>query len=130
MSENATLVKNQFFQSLSAQHLYISLPYATYLCVTHTMYWTWQEYTYFMDDTLPRVFVVFFQHVECLYTEYLIQNGHMSEDDARKKFCQIVKAVDYCHQHSIVHRDLKVSLYYESVYVCKQTLCCTYTCMD
>ena len=55
------------------------------------------------------MFVVVLQHVECLYTEYLIQNGHMSEDDARKKFCQIVKAVDYCHQHSIVHRDLKVS---------------------
>lgn len=41
-------------------------------------------------------------------SEYLIQNGHMSEDDAKKKFCQIVKAVDYCHKHNIVHRDLKV----------------------
>ena len=40
--------------------------------------------------------------------EYLIQNGHMKEEDARVKFCQIVKAVDYCHRHNIVHRDLKV----------------------
>ena len=32
----------------------------------------------------------------------------MNEDEARKKFSQIVKAVDYCHQHNIVHRDLKV----------------------
>jgi serine/threonine protein kinase len=39
--------------------------------------------------------------------EYLIHNGHMNEDEARKKFSQIVKAVDYCHQHNIVHRDLK-----------------------
>lgn len=31
----------------------------------------------------------------------------MSEDDARKKFCQILTAVDYCHRHHIVHRDLK-----------------------
>lgn len=43
-------------------------------------------------------------------SEYLIQNGHMKEEDAKMKFCQIVKAVDYCHQHSIVHRDLKVCL--------------------
>ena len=47
-------------------------------------------------------------NVPSLTVEYLIQNGHMSEHEAKKKFCQIVKAVDYCHQHNIVHRDLKV----------------------
>ena len=31
----------------------------------------------------------------------------MSEALARKKFWQIVEAVDYCHSHNIVHRDLK-----------------------
>lgn len=31
----------------------------------------------------------------------------MSEDEARKKFWQILMAVDYCHRHHIVHRDLK-----------------------
>lgn len=31
----------------------------------------------------------------------------MSEDEARKKFWQILTAVDYCHRHHIVHRDLK-----------------------
>ena len=80
----------------------------------------------------PEMFVVVFQCVECLYiyTEYLIQNGHMSEDDARKKFCQIVKAVDYCHQHNIVHRDLKVSLYFMNTnrYVCINSHCYCHTC--
>ncbi|KAF3843127.1 hypothetical protein F7725_001976 [Dissostichus mawsoni] len=38
---------------------------------------------------------------------HLTTNGRMSEDEARKKFWQILTAVDYCHQHHIVHRDLK-----------------------
>uniref|UniRef100_A0A3P8YUF4 non-specific serine/threonine protein kinase n=1 Tax=Esox lucius TaxID=8010 RepID=A0A3P8YUF4_ESOLU len=39
--------------------------------------------------------------------DYLTSNGRMSEDKARKKFWQILQAVDYCHRHHIVHRDLK-----------------------
>ncbi|XDV30870.1 hypothetical protein PO909_033701 [Leuciscus waleckii] len=39
--------------------------------------------------------------------DYLTSNGRMSENDARKKFWQILTAVDYCHRHHIVHRDLK-----------------------
>ena len=31
----------------------------------------------------------------------------MSESLARRKFWQIVEAVDYCHNHRVVHRDLK-----------------------
>ena len=31
----------------------------------------------------------------------------MSEPLARRKFWQIVMAVDYCHQRRVVHRDLK-----------------------
>nr|XP_061799261.1 serine/threonine-protein kinase SIK2-like [Nerophis lumbriciformis] len=39
--------------------------------------------------------------------EHLTSNGRMSEEEARKKFWQILTAVDYCHRHHIVHRDLK-----------------------
>lgn len=40
-------------------------------------------------------------------TDYLTSNGHLSENEARKKFWQILSAVEYCHSHHIVHRDLK-----------------------
>ncbi|KAG7275907.1 hypothetical protein CRUP_011357 [Coryphaenoides rupestris] len=40
--------------------------------------------------------------------EHLTSSGRMSEDEARKKFWQILTAVDYCHRHHIVHRDLKM----------------------
>ncbi|XP_057553602.1 serine/threonine-protein kinase SIK1 [Hippopotamus amphibius kiboko] len=39
--------------------------------------------------------------------DYLTSNGHLSESEARKKFWQILSAVEYCHSHHIVHRDLK-----------------------
>ncbi|XP_058152285.1 serine/threonine-protein kinase SIK1 [Dasypus novemcinctus] len=39
--------------------------------------------------------------------DYLTSNGHLSEDEAREKFWQILSAVEYCHSHHIVHRDLK-----------------------
>ncbi|XP_057401149.1 serine/threonine-protein kinase SIK1 isoform X1 [Balaenoptera acutorostrata] len=39
--------------------------------------------------------------------DYLTSTGHLSESEARKKFWQILSAVEYCHSHNIVHRDLK-----------------------
>ncbi|XP_033843377.1 serine/threonine-protein kinase SIK1 [Periophthalmus magnuspinnatus] len=39
--------------------------------------------------------------------DHLTSNGRLSESEARKKFWQILAAVDYCHRHHIVHRDLK-----------------------
>ncbi|KAI5182207.1 Serine/Threonine-Protein Kinase Sik1 [Manis pentadactyla] len=39
--------------------------------------------------------------------DYLTSHGHLSESEAREKFWQILSAVEYCHSHHIVHRDLK-----------------------
>lgn len=52
---------------------------------------------------------VFLNPVPLLFclTDHLTSNGHLSENEARKKFWQILSAVEYCHSHHIVHRDLK-----------------------
>uniref|UniRef100_A0A8C6T8M0 non-specific serine/threonine protein kinase n=1 Tax=Neogobius melanostomus TaxID=47308 RepID=A0A8C6T8M0_9GOBI len=39
--------------------------------------------------------------------DYLAKHGRLSETDARRKFWQILSAVEYCHNRNIVHRDLK-----------------------
>ncbi|XP_036380035.1 serine/threonine-protein kinase SIK2a [Megalops cyprinoides] len=39
--------------------------------------------------------------------DYLASHGRLSEPEARRKFWQILSAVEYCHNHNIVHRDLK-----------------------
>ena len=39
--------------------------------------------------------------------DYIVQNGKMKEEEARRFFQQIICAVEYCHRHKIVHRDLK-----------------------
>ncbi|KAL6052206.1 non-specific serine/threonine protein kinase [Balamuthia mandrillaris] len=39
--------------------------------------------------------------------DYIVANGRLSEDEARKFFQQIISGVEYCHRHKIVHRDLK-----------------------
>ncbi|XP_028821353.1 serine/threonine-protein kinase SIK2 isoform X2 [Denticeps clupeoides] len=39
--------------------------------------------------------------------DYLANHGRLSEPEARRKFWQILSAVEYCHNCNIVHRDLK-----------------------
>lgn len=39
--------------------------------------------------------------------DYLVQHGRLKEPDAAVWFTQIVSAVQYCHRHGVVHRDLK-----------------------
>ncbi|KAI8820698.1 uncharacterized protein EV422DRAFT_567593 [Fimicolochytrium jonesii] len=40
--------------------------------------------------------------------EYMITHGKLKEKHARRFMRQIISAIDYCHQNSIVHRDLKI----------------------
>lgn len=42
-----------------------------------------------------------------LSVDYLAKHGRLSELEARRKFWQILSAVEYCHNRNIVHRDLK-----------------------
>ena len=36
-----------------------------------------------------------------------MENGRLSESEAKRLFGQIISAVGYCHNQGIVHRDLK-----------------------
>ncbi|ORX91524.1 Pkinase-domain-containing protein [Basidiobolus meristosporus CBS 931.73] len=40
--------------------------------------------------------------------DYIISHGKLKEKHARRFIRQIISAIDYCHQNSIVHRDLKI----------------------
>ncbi|GFG31982.1 hypothetical protein Cfor_04262, partial [Coptotermes formosanus] len=40
--------------------------------------------------------------------DYIARYGRMTESAARRKFWQILSAVEYCHNRRVVHRDLKV----------------------
>ena len=40
--------------------------------------------------------------------DYILDQGKLSEPEAARLFAQIVSAVQHCHSHGIVHRDLKV----------------------
>lgn len=39
--------------------------------------------------------------------DYIARHGRMTESGARRKFWQILSAVEYCHNRRVVHRDLK-----------------------
>jgi tRNA A-37 threonylcarbamoyl transferase component Bud32 len=39
--------------------------------------------------------------------DYIVKNGRLPENDARRFFQQMISAVAYLHRHKIVHRDLK-----------------------
>jgi MAP/microtubule affinity-regulating kinase len=39
---------------------------------------------------------------------YLEERGHLSENEARELFTQIMDAMSYCHRQKLIHRDLKL----------------------
>ncbi|KRZ74435.1 5'-AMP-activated protein kinase catalytic subunit alpha-2 [Trichinella papuae] len=40
--------------------------------------------------------------------QYIHKHGKLQEHEARRFFQQLISAVDYCHRHKVVHRDLKL----------------------
>ena len=49
--------------------------------------------------------------------DYIIKKDHLSEDEARHIFHQIIDAIDYMHQMGICHRDLKPeNILFDSTY--------------
>lgn len=58
-------------------------------------------------ETADSLFLVM-EYVPGTNLDEHLRRGPLSEPEARLIFRQMVAAVDYCHQHWIVHRDLKV----------------------
>ncbi|KAF2832433.1 Pkinase-domain-containing protein [Ophiobolus disseminans] len=57
--------------------------------------------------TTPTEIIMVLEYAGGELFDYIVNNGRLPEDRARKFFQQIVCAVEYCHRHKIVHRDLK-----------------------
>ncbi|KAI4882060.1 hypothetical protein NFI96_028315 [Prochilodus magdalenae] len=62
---------------------------------------------YQVMETKDMLYIVteFAKHGEMF--DHLASNGRLSEAEARRTFWQILSAVEYCHRHHVVHRDLK-----------------------
>ncbi|KAI5805678.1 BcSNF1, Snf1-like protein kinase [Geopyxis carbonaria] len=57
--------------------------------------------------TTPSEIIMVIEYAGGELFDFLVSNGKMPEDSARRFFQQIMCAVEYCHRHKIVHRDLK-----------------------
>ncbi|KAI9753340.1 MAG: hypothetical protein M4579_005198 [Chaenotheca gracillima] len=57
--------------------------------------------------TTPSEIIMVLEYAGQELFEYLVTNGKINEESARRFFQQIICAVEYCHRHKIVHRDLK-----------------------
>ncbi|KAJ3108272.1 serine/threonine-protein kinase KIN2 [Phlyctochytrium planicorne] len=58
---------------------------------------------------MTNYYYFFFEFVEQgQMLDYILAQGALREDVARRFIRQIISAVDYCHQNNIVHRDLKI----------------------
>ena len=60
--------------------------------------------------TTPKEIIMVLEYAGGELFQYILDHGKLREEQARKFFQQIVCAVEYCHRHKIVHRDLKLSL--------------------
>lgn len=69
---------------------------------------------YEVIETETKIFLVMEYSKGGELYDYIVVNGKFSEDEARKKFRQIISAVHYCHNKRVIHRDLKVSVLFLS----------------
>ena len=60
--------------------------------------------------TTPQEIIMVLEYAGNELFDYLVKHGRMLEPKARRFFQQIVSAVEYCHRHKIVHRDLNVKI--------------------
>lgn len=61
------------------------------------------------DKANVWLFTVVYYYFYFVFLDYLAHHGRLSEKEAKKKFVQILSAVEYCHKRHVVHRDLKVN---------------------
>ncbi|KAI9292468.1 Pkinase-domain-containing protein [Neoconidiobolus thromboides FSU 785] len=58
---------------------------------------------------MPQHYYLFFEYVSGgQILDYIISHGKLKEKNARRFARQMLSAIDYCHRHSVVHRDLKI----------------------
>ncbi|KAF2982349.1 hypothetical protein EK904_009636 [Melospiza melodia maxima] len=69
--------------------------------------WFTFAYRISLSDEQELIDKFFEKHLESVAQYHLVAHGRMAEKEARRKFKQIVAAVNFCHCRNIVHRDLK-----------------------
>lgn len=62
------------------------------------LYDTWDDDKYFF---------ILLEYVDTDLFEYLQEKDILSEDGAARYFCQILRAIHYCHLKGVMHRDIK-----------------------
>lgn len=53
------------------------------------------------------IFIVFELLLGCELFDIICEKGNFSEDETRSILLTVIEALDYCHRHQIVHRDVK-----------------------
>lgn len=96
MKELNHVKQKTFVATVVEEHFYLPR------FVLKTLHWSTCPYSRLVPLLVPNKSLYLF-----VSPDYLAGRGRLSETEARRKFWQILSAVEYCHEHGIVHRDLK-----------------------
>jgi len=58
-------------------------------------------------ETEDRIYIIMEYCERGELLSYINQKGKLPAAEARRLFLQLLYAVQYCHQHNIIHRDIK-----------------------